>query len=301
MKKFLTLLLAVVMIVACTAALASCGDSVKGVKVIEVKLTEEEYAFAVQKGDTELLGKLNTFMAEIKSNGKFDEIVNKYFGDGTPTAVTSAAEMKTDGSQLIVATNAAFAPFEYKEGVNFYGVDMEIMAAFAEYLGKELYINDMNFDAVCLSVSAQGGTYEDENGATVAVTGGICDIAAAGLTVSETRMEILDFCTPYYDASQMLIVAENDTTFDECKTVEDVEKILKGFGTDVKVGVQTGTTGELYCKGDADWGFDGFGFTTTGYNTGALAVQNILNGNVSYVVIDEGPAKEIVKKINAAN
>ena len=209
--------------------------------------------------------------------------------------------MKTDGSQLIVATNAAFAPFEYKEGVNFYGIDMEIMAEFAKYLGKELYINDMNFDAVCLSVSAQGGTYEDENGQEVAVTGGICDIAAAGLTVSEKRMEILDFCTPYYDASQMLIVADNDTKFDECKTVEDVEKIFKDFGKDVKVGVQTGTTGELYCKGDADWGFDGFGFDTVGYNTGALAVQNILNGNVSYVVIDEGPAKEIVKKINAAN
>ena len=301
MKKFLALALAALMLVSCLAGFSSCGNTVKGVKVIDIKLTEEEYAFAVQKGDTELLAQLNTFMAEIKDNGTFDAIVNKYFGDGTPTPVTSAAEMKTDGSQLIVATNAAFAPFEYKEGVNYYGVDMEIMAAFATYLGKELYINDMNFDAVCLSVSAQGGTYEDENGQEVTVAGGICDIAAAGLTVSEKRMEILDFGTPYYDASQMIIVAEDDTTFDACQTVADVENILKGFGKDKKVGVQTGTTGELYCKGDADWGFDGFGFDTVGYNTGALAVQNIINGNVSYVVIDEGPAKEIVKKINAVN
>ena len=301
MKKILSLALACLVLVTCVACLASCGDSVTAVKVIDIKLTEEEYAFAVQKGDTELLGKLNTFMAQIKADGTFDAIVNKYFGDGTPSAVASAAEMKTDGSQLIVATNAAFAPFEYKEGVNYYGIDMEIMAAFATYLGKELYINDMNFDAVCLSVSAQGGKYEDENGQEVAVTGGICDIAAAGLTVSEKRKEILDFSAPYYDASQMLIVAENDTTFDECKTAAEVEEILKGYGKDVKVGVQTGTTGELYCKGDADWEFDGFGFETVGYNTGALAVQNILNGNVSFVVIDEGPAKEIVKKINAAN
>ena len=301
MKKIISFALACLMLVTCVACFASCGGDTKGVKVIEIKLTEEEYAFAVQKGNTTLLNQLNTFMTEIKSNGKFDEIVNKYFGDGTPSAVTSASEMKTDGSQLIVATNAAFAPFEYKEGVNYYGIDMEIMAAFATYIGKELYISDMNFDAVCLSVSAQGGTYEDEDGNEVAVQGGICDIAAAGLTVSETRKQILDFSTPYYDASQMLIVAEDDTTFDECKTMEDVETILKGLGADVKVGVQTGTTGELYCKGDADWGFDGFGFTTVGYNTGALAVQNILNGNVSYVVIDEGPAKEIVKKINAAN
>ena len=169
MKKIISFALACLMLVTCVACFASCGDSAKGVKVIEVKLTEEEYAFAVQKGDTELLGQLNAFMTEIKANGKFDEIVNKYFGDGTPTAVVSAAEMKTDGSQLIVATNAAFAPFEYKEGVNYYGIDMEIMAAFATYLGKELYINDMNFDAVCLSVSAQGGTYEDENGQEVAL------------------------------------------------------------------------------------------------------------------------------------
>ncbi len=301
MKKFFSALLAVLMLTTCVAVFASCGDSVTAVKVIEIKLTEEEYAFAVEKGNTELLGKLNTFMAEIKANGKFNEIVNKYFGDGTPSAVASAPEMKTDGSQLIVATNAAFAPFEYKEGVNYYGIDMEIMAEFANYLGKELYINDMNFDAVCLSVSAQGGTYEDENGQTVTVSGGICDVAAAGLTVSPVREEILDFSTPYYDASQMLIVPENDKTFDECTTVADVEAILNGLGADTKVGVQTGTTGELYCKGDADWGFAGFKFTTTGYNTGALAVQNILNGNVSYVIIDEGPAKEIVNKINAAN
>ena len=305
MKKLLSIVLAVVMLCGAVAMFSACtapeAEDADVVKVIDIALTEEEYAFAVQKGDSALLAQLNDFMAEIKANGKFDEIVNKYFGDGTPTAVVSAAEMKTDGSQLIVATNAAFAPFEYKEGVNYYGIDMEIMAAFATYLGKELYINDMNFDAVCLSVSAQGGTYEDENGQEVAVTGGICDIAAAGLTVSPVREEILDFSAAYYDASQMLVVAENDTTFDECKTVEDVEKILKTFGKDVKVGVQTGTTGELYAKGDADWGFDGFGFDTVGYNTGALAVQNILNGNVSYVVIDEGPAKEIVKKINAAN
>ena len=99
----------------------------------------------------------------------------------------------------------------------------------------------------------------------------------------------------------MLIVAENDKTFDGCKTKEDVEKILKGFDKTVKVGVQNGTTGKMYCEGDEDWGFDGYGFTTVGYANGALAVQNIINGNVKYVVIDEGPAKAIVKNVNAAN
>lgn len=298
MKKILCLVLAALMLV---TVLAACGKTGDSVKVIDIKLTEEEYAFAVQKGDTEMLGKLNAFMTKIKGNGQFDEIINKYFGDGTPTPVTSAAEMKTDGSQLIVATNAAFEPFEYKSGENYLGIDMEIMSLFAKELGKELYINNMEFDAVCLAVSAQGGEYEDENGNKVPVSGGICDVAAAGLTVSEKRKEILDFSESYYDASQMLIVAADDTTFDECQTAADVEKILKDLGADVKVGVQNGTTGKLYCEGDEDWGFDGYTFTTVGYTNGALAVQDILNGGCKYVVIDEGPAKAIVEKMNAAN
>ena len=302
MKKIISTLLVAAMLLTALAAFASCnGNKVTGVKVIDIPLTEEEYAFAVQKGDTELLNQLNTFMGEIKENGKFDEIINKYFGDGTPTAVESASEMKTDGSQLIVATNAAFEPFEYKTGIYYYGVDMEIMALFAEYLDKELYINNMEFDAVCLSVSAAGGTYTDSDGVEHTVAGGVCDVAAAGLTVSEDRKEILDFSVSYYDASQMLIVAENDTTFDNCKTAEDVETILKGLDKSTSVGVQNATTGAKYCAGDADWGFDGFAFTTVGYNSGALAVQNILNGNVKYVVIDEGPAKAITEKVNAAN
>ena len=301
MKKILSIALALVMMLSCIAAFASCkAPEEKGVKVIEIKLTEEEYAFAVQKGNTALLNQLNDFMAEIKGNGKFEEIVNKYFGDGTPTPVVSAKEKKTDGSQLIVATNAAFEPFEYMVGENYYGLDLEIMALFAQKLGKELYIYNMEFDAVCLAVSADGGSYEGENG-DVAVEGGIADIAAAGLTVSDTRKQILDFSVSYYDASQMLIVDMNDTTFDNCETVADVEAILKGFGKDVKIGVQSATTGQKYCEGDADWGFDGFDFTTMPYNSGALAVQNILNGNVKYVIIDEGPAKAIVKNVNEAN
>lgn len=296
MKKLLCLTLALLM-TACM--LASCGNSVKGVKVIDVKLTDEEYAFAVQKGDAEMLSQLNSFMSEIKANGKFDEVINKYFSGGTPTAVASASTMKTDGSQLIVATNATFEPFEYKVGENYYGIDMELMAMFAEKLGKELYIYNMEFDAVCLSVSAAGGTYTDENGNEVTQKGGVCDVAAAGLTVSNDRKEILDFSDSYYQASQMLIVPENCKDFDECKTVEQVEAVLKTFGKDVKVGVQKGTTAQLYCEGDTGMGFDGFGFTTVSYTNGALGVQDILNQNCNYVIIDEGPAKAIVKNINA--
>ena len=298
MKKLIALMLSTVMLVFC---FASCSNNVKGVKTVDIKLTDEEYAFAVKKGDTELLNSLNTFMAEIRENGKFDEIINKYFQDGTPTPVKSAKTMKTDGSQLIVATNATFEPFEYMQGENFYGIDMEIMALFAEKLNKELYIYNMEFDAVCLSVSAAGGTYKDADGKEVTQAGGVCDIAAAGLTVSEERKEILDFSESYYQASQVLIVPENCTDFDDCKTAADVEAILKKLNDKTSVGVQTGTTGMLYCEGSESFGFDGFEFKTVGYTSAALAVQDILNGNCNYVIVDEGPAKAIVKNVNSAN
>ena len=99
----------------------------------------------------------------------------------------------------------------------------------------------------------------------------------------------------------MLIVPEDCTDFDACKTVEDVENVLKGLDKSTKVGVQNGTTGAFYCAGDEGWGFEGFAFETVGYANGALAVQDIINGNIKYVVIDEAPAKAIAAQINAAN
>ena len=303
MKKFISLLLTVVMLTSCVFFTA-CQTEPKGsnaVKVVEIALTSEEYAFAVQKGDTELLASVNAFMDKIKNNGTLANIMNKYFGDGEPTAVESAATMKNDGSQLIVATNAAFEPFEYKSGNKYYGIDMEIMDLFAKEIGKELYIYNMEFDAVCLAVSAAGGEYTAEDGTTKVQEGGICDIAAAGLTVTDVRKEILDFSVTYYNASQMFIAAADDTTFDNCKTLEDVEKVLNGFDSSVKVGYQNGTTAQFYCKGDEDWGFAGYKFESIGYASGALAVQNIINGNVKYVIIDEAPAKAISARINEAN
>jgi len=302
MKKIVSLILALTLLCGAALTLASCGggESEPVVKVVDIALTEEEYAFAVPKGNATLLAEVNELLAEIKANGTFDEILNKYFGDGTPTEVVSAETKKNDGSQLVVATNAAFAPFEYMEGNKYYGVDLEIMALLAEKLGKELYIYNMDFDAVCLAVSAQGGSYDGENGA-VNVQGGIADIAAAGLTVNDKRKEILDFSTSYYDAAQMLVCAADDTTFDNCTTADEVIAILNGFGSDIKVGVQSGTTGQFFCEGDEDWGFDGFGFDTVPYQNGALATQNVINGNIKYVVIDEGPAKAITERFNEAN
>ena len=104
--------------------------------------------------------------------------------------------IKSSG-KLTVYTEAGFAPYEFYYNNEIVGVDMEIMALFAQSIGKELYISNMEFNAVCLAVSSSGGTYEDENGNVITVAGGMCDVAAAGLTVNEKRAEILDFTKDY--------------------------------------------------------------------------------------------------------
>ena len=113
--------------------------------------------------------------------------------------------MKNDGSQLIVATNAAFAPFEYKDGDKFAGIDIEIAAYLADKLGMELVIQDMDFDAVVTSVGKNN-----------------VDIAMAGLTVNETRKQSVNFTESYYNAAQMLVVLDSETAFDNCKSADDV-------------------------------------------------------------------------------
>ena len=123
------------------AVLTGCGgksDSAKKTaKVIEVDLTDEQYAFGVDKDQPDLLKEVNQFAADMKSDGTFDEICNRYFGDGTPVPVKSAAYDESK-DQLVVATNAAFEPFEYMDGENYVGIDMEIAKALADKLGKEL-------------------------------------------------------------------------------------------------------------------------------------------------------------------
>ena len=282
MKNSTRLIAVVLVAVFALAALAACADKNDvTAKVIEIELTDEDYAFGVDKDQPELLEQVNDFIKEIMDNGTFEEICNKYFGDGTPSPVQSAT-LDTSKDQLVVATNAAFEPFEYKDGDSYLGIDMEIAYLLAQKLGKELVIQHMDFDAVCLSVGQH-----------------TCDIAMAGLTINETRKQYVTFTDPYYKASQKIIVRSDDDRFDGCKTIEDVENILKSLDKETTIGVQSGTTGQKYVKGDADWGFDGFPVECKEYKNGSLAVQDMINGNIDYVIIDSEPAKFITESINA--
>lgn len=288
MKKLLSVLL----VTALMLSMVACGnkaddtdkdanDAVVTAKVIDIELTSEEYAFGVDKVQPELLTQVNDFIAKIMEDGTFEAICDKYFGDGEKTGVTSAVQDDSK-DQLLVATNAAFEPFEYKEGDKYYGIDMEIADLLAKELGKELVICDMDFDAVCLSVGQHKA-----------------DIAMAGLTVNEERKEYVEFSTSYYNASQKIIVPSNNTEFDDCADAAAVEAILNAKDDSCKIGVQDGTTGQLYCVGDEDWGFAGFKVTTKGYKNGSLAVVDMLEGGVDYVVIDSAPAAAITEAINA--
>ena len=285
MKKYskgIALFLAALFVLGCFAACSGSQGEAKApkVKVIEIDLSDEVYALGVDKDQPELLTAVNELIAEIKANGKFDEINNHFFGDGEPVAIKSA-QQDPSKDQLVVATNAEFEPFEYKVGDSFYGIDMEIVQLLADKLGKELVIVDMNFDAVVTAVQQKK-----------------CDIAAAGLTVDPTRAEMVNFSESYYAASQRLIVKADDTAFDACQTKEDVDAILNSFDASVKIGGQNGTTGQAYVEGDEEFGFDGLNASFVGYSSGALAVHDLINGGVQYVIIDAAPAAAIVSAIN---
>ena len=285
MKKLISILLVAIMLLGTVASFAACGETVK-VKVIDIPLSVEKYAFAVAKNDADLLKSVNDYLAKIQGDGTFDAICDKYFGEGTPDKFTAKTEADPSKDQLVVATSTGFAPFEMvDENGKFYGIDLEIAKGLAEYLGKELVILDMKFESVVTSVQA-----------------GTADIGMAGLTITPKRQEMVTFSNSYYNASQVLIVKADDTTFDACKTAADIEAILDAMDKNTKIGCQTGTTGEIYIVGDLDipdgYGFKGLPVTKMGYDYAALAVTAMRNGEINFVILDNAPAEAIAKSVN---
>lgn len=189
-----------------------------------------------------------------------------------------------ENGKFTVSTNTPFSPFEYAEGNTYYGVDIEIAKLFADKYNLELVIKDVPFETVVTEVST-----------------GFCDIAMAGLTVSESRAKVVNFTDTYYDAYQHIIVNADDTSFDGLTTVAEVEAVISGYAQGTKVGFQNGTTSELYVSGDEDWGFTGFAnVAPTGFESAALAVESMKNGELACVVVDAAPAQAIAAAQNGA-
>ena len=282
MKKALIALATLTVAATAACSFTACGKS-ENVKVLDtIELTAEDYAFGINKSNTDLLTSVNGYLTAWEADGSLDALINSYF-DGTAKFSYKNKTSTAQAGDFVVATNAYFPPFEsYDDNGAFYGVDIEIAYKIATGLGKTLFVKDMDFDAIIADVQS-----------------GASDIAMAGITVNEARLEQVNFANPYYSSAQVITVLASDTTFDECKTYEDVEAILAKQDKKYTIGTQAGTTGYMYSHGDEDFGYDGFtNLNTKAYNTGALAMKDLSNGKINAVILDKQPSKMIAESIN---
>lgn len=173
------------------------------------------------------------------------------------------AQNDADKTTLTMATNAYFPPYEYYDGENIVGIDAEIAQAIADKLGMELEIVDIEFDSIVTGVAT--GKY---------------DMGMAGMTVTPERLESVDFTDSYATGRQVIIVANGSAV----TSPDD----LYADGATYTIGVQLGTTGDIYsCE---DFGTD----RVQQYNSGNEAVEALKSGKVDCVIIDNEPAKYYV-------
>ncbi|WP_394525503.1 basic amino acid ABC transporter substrate-binding protein [Lacrimispora sp. JR3] len=185
--------------------------------------------------------------------------------ESTAAADSSAAETKTSeseaaGGKLVMVTNAEFPPYEFREGNEIVGIDADIARAIADKLGMELEIEDMAFDSLIPAIQS-----------------GKADFTAAGMTVNEERKKNVDFTDTYAEAAQVIIVKEGS----DIKSPDDLEG--------KKIGVQTGTTGDIYADDIKDADIQRF-------PKGMDGVMALTQGKVDAVIIDREPAKVFVKE-----
>ena len=173
----------------------------------------------------------------------------------------SAVETVSDG-KLIVGTEAGFAPYEYLVGNEVEGIDMDIAQAIADALGVELEVQNMDFD-----------------GALLAVQQGKVDIVAAGVSVSDEREEVMDFSVKYVDSKDVILVNKADPKVEE-STAEALEGKV--------VGVQQGNIADLWVSENAA------PKSVQRYTKFVQAAQDLLNGKIDCIVMDEAPALELV-------
>lgn len=171
----------------------------------------------------------------------------------------AACGTTNEAETLKMGTNAAFPPYEYKEGENFVGIDVEIADAIAKELGTTLEVVDMEFDSIIPAVQK-----------------GEVNFGMAGMTVTDERKLEVDFTSSYATGVQVVIVNEGS----EIATLDDLEG--------KKIGTQLGTTGDMYSKDD--YGEE----NVTSYGKGADAVIALKGGDVDAVIIDNEPAKAFV-------
>lgn len=262
MKKIIALLLAVMVAV---VMFAGCGSKKVTLSILDTEYAIEDYAICIAKENTDLLDQVNAALAELKADGTTDAIVNKYISGVDHDLVFQAdAEGK---EEIHMATNAQFPPYEYYDGNAIVGIDAEMAAAIADKLGKKLVIDDMEFDSIITAVQT-----------------GKSDFGMAGMTVTEERLQNINFSESYATGIQSIIIPEGS----KITSVDD----LFADGATYLVGTQKGTTGDIYAEGD--FGAD----RVMKYASGNEAVQALITGKVDCVIIDNEPAKAYVAENN---
>ena len=187
---------------------------------------------------------------------------NTQSADDTASDTTEQSETaeNTEGGVLRMGTNATFPPYEYVDENNeVAGIDADIAAAIADKLGMELEITDMAFDSLIAALQSD-----------------TIDIVLAGMTVDPERAESVNFTDSYATGVQVIIVPEDS----DIASPDDLEG--------KNIGVQTGTTGDLYCTEQYGQEY------VKQFDNGPLAVAALLNGQIDCVVIDNEPAKNYV-------
>lgn len=185
---------------------------------------------------------------------------------------------------IIVQTNAYFAPFEYYDGTEIVGVDVDIMNLVGEKLGKKVEFQNVTFSVIIDNVSE----------------GKICDVGAAGITVTDSRKEKVDFSNTYFTSVQYVIYKAGTMTPDGKDG--DVDYILWDNLAGKKIGVQKDTTGDIYVDGEINGGdgFDGVlldtGATLSRFDNAQVAADAINANQIDVVVVDKLPASYIVEK-----
>ena len=164
----------------------------EGLKIVDKELTDENYAAVISKSNPELLEQVNQALKELQEDGTLDKIIKSYIPEeGSEGGDYHYAQTVTEGDKLVMATSADFPPYEYREADKFVGIDIEIGYAVADKLGKVLDVTDMKFDSIIPAVDS-----------------GKADIGFSGFTVTDERMQQINFTDNYAHSKQVVIIKE---------------------------------------------------------------------------------------------
>ena len=160
------------------------------VEILPEPYAEEEYGIAVNKDERELLGQIDQALQELKDDGTLDKIAKAWLQDGETQTAYETGKKKSSRKELIMVTNAEFPPYESKlDSGDIVGIDVDIMKAVCDKLGRRLEITDTAFDSVVANVERK-----------------MADVGVAAMTITDERKKSVDFTEPYMKATQVVIV-----------------------------------------------------------------------------------------------